>query len=80
MGPQNWACRPIYYGWWVLAATAAIEMLAIGSTSYSAGLFVLPLEREFSLGRAAVNSPRPDQATAVLPGKSLNTLPNGSPR
>ena len=49
--------RPVYYGWWVLAASAAIEMLTIGSTSYSAGLFVLPLEREFSLSRAAANSP-----------------------
>src|SRR3954467_13277892 len=53
------AHRPVYYGWWVLAATAAIEMLTIGSTSYSAGLFVLPLEREFSLSRAAANSPLP---------------------
>jgi MFS family permease len=51
------ARRPVYYGWWVLAATAAIEMLTIGSTSYSAGLFVLPLEQEFSLSRAAANSP-----------------------
>jgi len=33
--------RPVYYGWWVLAATALTEMLAIGSTSYAAGLFVL---------------------------------------
>ena len=51
------ARRPVYYGWWVLAATAAIEMLTIGSTSYSAGLFVLPLQQEFSLSRAAANSP-----------------------
>src|SRR5579871_5453155 len=32
-------------------------MLTIGSTSYSAGLFVLPLEHDFSLSRAAANSP-----------------------
>ena len=51
--------RPLYYGWWVLAATAVIEMLTIGSTSYSAGLFVLPLQHEFSLSRAAANSPLP---------------------
>ena len=51
------ARRPIYYGWWVLAAMAVIEMLTIGSTSYSAGLFVLPLEQEFSLSRTAANSP-----------------------
>src|SRR6185436_16452463 len=32
-------------------------MLTSGSTSYSAGLFVLPLEHEFSLSRTAANSP-----------------------
>jgi len=53
------ARRPAYYGWWVLAATAAIELLTIGGTSYSAGLFVLPLQQEFSLSRAAANSPLP---------------------
>ncbi len=51
--------RPIYYGWWVLAAAALAEMLAIGGTSYSAGLFVLPLQNEFSLSRAAANSSIP---------------------
>ena len=54
------AARPaIYYGWWVLAAGAVIEMLAIGSISYSAGLFVLPLQNEFSLSRAAASSALP---------------------
>jgi MFS family permease len=51
--------RPIYYGWWVLGAGAITEMLAIGSTSYAAGLFVLPLERELSLSRAAASSALP---------------------
>jgi MFS family permease len=46
----------LYYGWWVLAAAALTEMLAVGSTSYAAGLFVLPLQNEFSLSRAAANS------------------------
>lgn len=46
----------VYYGWWVLAAAALTEMLAIGSTTYAAGLFVLPLQNEFSLSRAAANS------------------------
>ena len=50
--------RPVYYGWWVLGAGAITEMLAIGSTSYAAGLFVLPLERELSLSRAAASSAR----------------------
>ncbi|HXI99614.1 MAG TPA: MFS transporter [Micropepsaceae bacterium] len=50
---------PIYYGWWVLLAAALTEMLSIGSTSYSAGLFVLPLQHEFGLSRAAANSTIP---------------------
>jgi len=53
------ARRPIYYGWWVLAAGAITEMLAIGSTSYAAGLFMLPLERELALSRAAASSAIP---------------------
>lgn len=53
------ARRPVYYGWWVLLAAALTEMLSIGSTSYSAGLFVLPLQHEFGLSRAAANSSIP---------------------
>ncbi len=50
--------RPaIYYGWWILGAGAITEMLALGSTSYAAGLFVLPLEQEFGFSRAAANAP-----------------------
>jgi len=49
----------IYYGWWVLLAGAITEMLAIGSTSYAAGLFVLPLQQELSLSRAEANSSIP---------------------
>ena len=47
---------PIYYGWFVLAAGAISEMLAQGATSYSAGLFVLPLQTEFHLSRADAGS------------------------
>jgi MFS family permease len=50
---------PIYYGWWVLCATALTEMLAIGSTSYAAGLFVLPLEHDLGLSRADASSSIP---------------------
>jgi len=54
------AGRPsIYYGWWVLGAGAVTEMLALGSTSYAAGLFVLPLEQEFGLSRAAASASIP---------------------
>lgn len=45
-----------YYGWYVLAASAFSEMLAIGATSYSAGLFVLPLQAEFGISRANASS------------------------
>jgi len=47
---------PVYYGWFVLAASAVSEMLVQGATSYSAGLFVLPLQAEFHLSRTAANS------------------------
>lgn len=59
MSAVSVSSRPVYYGWWVLAAGAITEMLAIGSTSYAAGLFVLPLERELSLSRAAASSAIP---------------------
>lgn len=55
-GPAHWAAKlPFYYGWLVLAASAVCEMSAMGATSYSAGLFVLPLQSEFHLSRAAAN-------------------------
>lgn len=45
----------IYRGWWVLSATFVCAMLVIGSLNYGFQLFVLPLEQEFGLSRAAVN-------------------------
>jgi sugar phosphate permease len=53
--PKSTAALP-YYGWYVLAASALAEMLVIGATSYSAGLFVLPLQAEFALSRANASS------------------------
>jgi MFS family permease len=53
--PQSAIVLP-YYGWYVLAASALSEMLAIGATSYSAGLFVLPLQAEFGISRANASS------------------------
>lgn len=47
---------PVYYGWLVLAASAISEMLATGATSYASGLFVLPLQGEFHISRAAASS------------------------
>jgi len=51
--------RAIYYGWWVLAASAITEMLVIGSISYASGLFVVPLEQELALSRATASSAIP---------------------
>src|SRR6185295_3405223 len=72
--------RPIYYGWWVLAASAITKMLAIGSTSYAAALFVLPLERELSISRAVANSSIPlvfmgGTFMAILVGYLLDRVP-----
>lgn len=46
----------VYYGWYVLAASALSELLVMGATAYAAGLFVLPLQAEFHISRAAANS------------------------
>lgn len=46
----------IYYGWFVLAASAVCELLIMGATAYASGLFVLPLQAEFHLSRADANS------------------------
>jgi MFS family permease len=72
--------RPPYYGWYVLGASAFTEMLAIGSTSYAAGLFVLPLQRELLLSRAAAGSAIPILFTgaaimATLVGYLLDRFP-----
>lgn len=45
----------LYYGWWIVAAGFVCTMLAIGSTTYSFGLFVAPLSQEFGLSRADAN-------------------------
>lgn len=48
---------PVYYGWYVLAASAVSEMLVQGATSYASGLFVLPLQAEFHVSRAVASLP-----------------------
>lgn len=48
---------PVYYGWYVLAASAVSEMLVQGATAYASGLFVLPLQAEFHISRAVANLP-----------------------
>jgi sugar phosphate permease len=71
---------PFYYGWLVLAASAVSEMLVLGATSYSAGLFVLPLQAEFHLSRASANLAVPllflgAMAIAPFAGRMLDSWP-----
>lgn len=69
---------PVYYGWYVLAASAASEMLVQGATSYASGLFVLPLQGEFHISRAAATLPvlilfAGAMLMAPLVGRALDT-------
>ena len=45
-----------YRGWWVLLAGYACTMVAIGSTTYTFGLFVAPMSEAFGLSRADANT------------------------
>ena len=71
---------PFYYGWIVLAASAVSELLVQGATLYSAGLFILPLQAEFHISRAAASSAGPILFLGVvfmapLVGRLLDRLP-----
>lgn len=46
---------PLFFGWWIVLAGFITTALAIGSTTYSFGLFVGPLTAEFGLSRANAN-------------------------
>ena len=46
---------PIYFGWFILAVVFIAQLMTIGLTSYSFGLFVLPVSSEFGLSRADTN-------------------------
>ncbi|MBV1918108.1 MAG: MFS transporter [Sphingomonadaceae bacterium] len=48
--------RPLYCGWYVVAAAVLIYALVIGSTFAAFGLFVLPVSAEFGLSRAEMNT------------------------
>lgn len=45
----------VFRGWWVVLAGFICTVMAIGSTTYSFGLFVKPLTEEFNLSRADAN-------------------------
>ena len=71
---------PVYYGWFVLAASGVSEMLVQGATSYASGLFVLPLQSEFHISRTAANLPvlilfAGAMLIAPLVGRALDTRP-----
>ncbi len=70
----------IYYGWFVLAASAVCELLVMGATAYASGLFVLPLQAEFHISRADANSSililfLGGALVAPLVGKALDRYP-----
>lgn len=52
--PQS-APRRVFHGWWIVAAGFLCTLLALGSTTYSFGLFVAPMAETFGLSRADAN-------------------------
>jgi MFS family permease len=46
----------IYYGWFLVAISTLVLMLAVGGTISAFGLFVLPVSEEFNLSRASTNT------------------------
>ena len=46
--------RHAYYGWWLLAGSVVAVALAAGTSFWSFGLYVDPLEQEFGWSRAQV--------------------------
>lgn len=47
---------PTYYGWYIVAISMFVLMLAIGTTINAFGLFVLPISEDFKLSRANANT------------------------
>lgn len=46
----------VYYGWWIVAISFVVLMLAIGTTMNSFGMFVLPASEDLGLSRANTNT------------------------
>ena len=46
----------IYFGWWIVAITVLVYMLAIGASLQAYGVFVLPVSEAFGLTRAETNT------------------------
>jgi sugar phosphate permease len=45
----------LFHGWWIVVAGFISTLLALGSTTYTFGLFVAPMAEEFGLSRADAN-------------------------
>jgi sugar phosphate permease len=48
--------RGLYYGWWIVFASAAIVFLSAGTFFYGFGLLIGPLTAEFGWSRAAISA------------------------
>ena len=46
--------KPIYFGWYVCAATVFVAFVTTGARS-SFGIFIIPLEEEFGWSRTQIN-------------------------
>jgi MFS family permease len=69
-----------YYGWYIVAASALVYMILIGSTYSAFALFVLPVSREFELSRADMNTAMillnvGNSVLAPLVGRLLDRVP-----
>jgi sugar phosphate permease len=69
-----------YYGWYIVAASALVYMILIGSTYSAFALFVLPVSREFALSRADMNTALilmniGNSVLAPLVGRFLDRIP-----
>ncbi len=47
--------KPIFYGWWLLAASVAAMALGSGVSFWAFGLYIEPLEQQFGWSRAQVS-------------------------
>lgn len=46
--------RPIFYGWWIVAAALMIQGFSIGLTQYAFPLFLKPVAEDFGTSRSSV--------------------------
>jgi MFS family permease len=70
----------IYYGWWIVAISLVLQMLTVGTTMNSFGMYVLPASQDFGLSRANANTgiiliSLGGAAIAPFVGRMLDFLP-----